>query len=258
MLPHSSSHSHSPSRPRQPPPSRGSKLGYYRASIACVGCRRSKTRCLLTPSREQDSCLNCRRKNQPCAFLTVDKKPPDWVRSKGRPTRSESTSASESESSASSQLSVSPSTTALNVPRDYPGSGDTDAQASQQQRKQRNLLVPWDGNVHVPEFSFGTLPTPTPEAHADLEGWVYGNLDSFVSLDHMGNTNAGPTIPQYSGLSPSPGLGWDINALPLEYPYNPYPLETGQFYPAFDPAALARLAPYGDDGYSYQISGAGT
>ncbi|KIW92583.1 uncharacterized protein Z519_06430 [Cladophialophora bantiana CBS 173.52] len=237
-------------RPRQLPASRGSKLGYYRASIACVGCRKSKTRCLLTPRREQDSCLNCRRKGQPCAFLTVDKKPPDWIWSKGRRRQT-----IESESASSSQLSVSRSFTDPRMVRDRASGSSADTQ-SNQPREQCNLA--WD--VDVPDFSSETRLPPNLGSHVDPQGWVNGNAESSISPDRVEKTDLDLTLPYYSGPSLSQGFEWGINITPLEYPYScgQYQLQTGQIDPTFDPAALTPSTPCGSYGYYSQVSDTST
>ncbi|KIW29282.1 uncharacterized protein PV07_05107 [Cladophialophora immunda] len=247
------------SRPRQPPASRGSKLGYYRASIACVGCRKSKTRCLLTPKREQDSCLNCRRKNQPCAFLTVDKKPPDWLWSKRRRQATGSESESQSQSN-SSQLSVSVSPTHSDMNQDCAWGDNTETPVLQSNQQPNSA---WDVDVDFRSFSFETLLPANLEGHVDPDGCISGNAEWFVSPEPMGMLpGADLPCPQYSYSSPSldPGLEWDVNTMPLGDPnwYNQYLLQNGQLHPPFDPAAVPLSTPYDHHGHHSQVTSEGT
>ncbi|OAL27982.1 hypothetical protein AYO20_09604 [Fonsecaea nubica] len=256
------------SRPRQPPPaSRGSKLGYYRASIACVGCRRSKTRCLLTtPRRElqQDSCVSCvscRRKNKPCVFLTVDKKPPDWVWSKpqrGQTAEAESKPEPGSSSSPPSShhhcsVSVPPtdSVTAQDCIRSVTSVGTQQYVFPPQQHDSFS----WDMEEEQ-LFWFETLfPSPS---HVSSAEQIDGYSDPLFSPDQMGGPEVGPSLPQdaSSWLSLNPEFGWDINISPMEYPdlYIQDPLQHGQFHAPFDPAAVTLETAYEFHQHYFQFS----
>lgn len=43
-----------------------------------VHCRKRKSRCLLSEGMQDKPCLNCRRRNEDCNFLTVDKVVPSY------------------------------------------------------------------------------------------------------------------------------------------------------------------------------------
>ncbi|KIW79627.1 hypothetical protein Z517_06241 [Fonsecaea pedrosoi CBS 271.37] len=259
------------SRPRQPPPaSRGSKLGYYRASIACVGCRRSKTRCLLTtPRRElqQDSCVSCvscRRKNKPCVFLTVDKKPPDWVWSK--PQRGQT---AEVESKPETGSSSSPPSSYHHCSVSVPLAGSVTAQDCTQSDagvgKQQSAFPPQQHGgfsrdmVEEQSFLFETLFPPDPPSHVFSAEQIDGYSGPLFSLDQMGGPEVDPSIPQYasSWLSVNPESGWDINISPTEYPdlYIQDPLQHSQFHAPFDQAAVTLETAYEFHEHYFQFSG---
>ncbi|KAH8694052.1 hypothetical protein BGW36DRAFT_430076 [Talaromyces proteolyticus] len=51
--------------------SRGNKLGYYRASVACNYCRKRKARCVPSANDYKGRCVNCTRLDRPCVAVTV-------------------------------------------------------------------------------------------------------------------------------------------------------------------------------------------
>ncbi|RDW63295.1 hypothetical protein BP6252_10840 [Coleophoma cylindrospora] len=59
--------------PRSHASSRGTKLGYYRASLACALCRKRKIRCLAAIDEKEKRCATCIRLNRECIVVTVDR-----------------------------------------------------------------------------------------------------------------------------------------------------------------------------------------
>ncbi|KAI1613274.1 hypothetical protein EDD36DRAFT_260356 [Exophiala viscosa] len=52
--------------------SKGEKLGYYRASVACGHCRKRKARCMPATGDAQGRCTNCVRLGRQCVAVKVE------------------------------------------------------------------------------------------------------------------------------------------------------------------------------------------